>query len=211
MSARKSVHDPRPGLRRAIFAACRARGLDDEARHDLQMRVTGVASLTDMDEAQMQKLLNALNGSKGRRGDALPPGSLSRVLIALWLSAWHLGVVRDRRTSALCAFVRRQTGCDAARFSNPSQIARAIEALKAWMARDGGVDWSPYPQLSGPSRDVPAARILEALWHRRKPDLCGLGIWVASRGHPGRNYTHLDNDALNQLIAELGRELRGGK
>jgi hypothetical protein len=65
----------------------------------------------------------------------------------------------------LIAFVKRQTGLDAVQFLRFAGDARkAIEALKAILAREGGVDWSPsrfqpeYTQVDG-------YRIAKAQWH----------------------------------------------
>ena len=197
-------------LRRAIFGAARNAGLDDDARHDLQLRVTGKASLTDMSAPDMHRVLSAMNGSTGggpsarSPGDVLPPGSLKGTLTALWISAWHLGVVRDRRDSAICAFVRRQTGLEAARFASVIQMADSIEALKRWMARDGGVDWSPYLMLDGTMSPIPAARALEAMWRRAEQPDVSLAHYVAAQTGDTRAYHEHDTKTLNRLIADLG-------
>ena len=203
----KKATEFRRALQRAIFGSCRARGIKTADRHALQQRVTGRASLTDMSEAQMKRVLAEINGSRSREqaGDTLPPGELSSVLIALWLSALHLGVVHDRSTAALTAFVRRQTGCDAARFANSSQLAQVIEALKSWMTREGGVDWSPYTRADGTNELVPAARVLEALWLRSNDDLGGLRHWAQGRAGCGGDYTSEDNETLNRLIQQKAR------
>ena len=107
------------------------------------------------------------------RAPASPGGGKLR---ALWISGWHLGVVRDRTDAALAAWVRRQTGLDAAAWAAPVETARAIEALRAWLARAAGVDWRPKIVLDrgGREREVdhPRARVLEAQWRI----LAGLGV-----------------------------------
>lgn len=215
---RRSADDPRNRLRRAIFGACRAHGLTDDARHAVQLRVVGKESLTDMTADDMRDVLADITGNvpqddpqgePGGRRDALPAGSLGRTLTALWISAWHLGVVKDRRTPACCAFVRRQTGLSAARFATPGQMSRVIEALKDWMAREGGVDWSPYPTLKG-RHDAPAARVLEAAWARHPFGRGGVGLEQWARGQTGfgKSYVHMQNGVLNRLIATLGDDMR---
>lgn len=46
---------------RAIHAACRAQGIDDDARKALQMQLTGKASLADMGLFDLDSVLNRLN------------------------------------------------------------------------------------------------------------------------------------------------------
>ena len=99
----------------------------------------------------MGAVLEALGGEAPARA-SLPENSHTSKLRALWISAWCLGVVRNRSDDALAAFIRRQAGIDAARWATPAQTAAAIEALKDWMERDGGVDWSPYARDGASSR-----------------------------------------------------------
>ena len=49
-------------LRRAIFAACRARGIDEETRHALQRTATGKNSLSEMSVSELTRVLDRLNG-----------------------------------------------------------------------------------------------------------------------------------------------------
>lgn len=46
---------------RAVFAACKAQGIDDETRHALQVQITGKASLKDMNVFDLDSVLNRLN------------------------------------------------------------------------------------------------------------------------------------------------------
>ncbi len=52
--------------RARLMRACRAVGLDEEARHDMQMAVTGKASMRDMGGADLRRLLDRLNAAQGR-------------------------------------------------------------------------------------------------------------------------------------------------
>ena len=213
-------------IRRAIFARCREEGIDDAARRDVQLRATGKASLKDMSPAEMEKVLRALGGRIRReaRTSDLPANAHASKLRALWISAYWLGVVRDNRDGALAAWICRQTDIDAARWATPVQTAACIEALKDWMARDGGVDWSPYVVAFGAKgaregesrrRDAPGARILEALWRKlheagavRIADDAALHAWVTGFRRDSACYTALNASTLNQLIRELGQWLR---
>ena len=235
-----SLPDPNTArLRKAIFAACRQRGLDDDARHEIQLRVTGKASMTQMDGRDMRALLDYLNGhrKKGFRYAELPPkerldaeeldrhldtapekpellpdGPITGKLRALWISAYWLGVVRARDDHALAAWICRQTGYGAAKWMTPKDADRLVEALKGWMERDGGVDWSPYPMAKGRPKRFPAARILEALWRKLHdageiPDASPetLSAWVRGFRRAPDDYVELNHRVQNQLIRELGR------
>lgn len=214
--------------RAAIFAKCRDRGIDAETRHALQRRVTGKESLTDMNLVEMRQVLAALAGrSTGRSGRSggrakatsrpsdLPAGPHTSKLRALWISACWLGVVRDRDDKALAAWMCRQTGLDAARWATPAHTSQCIEALKDWMARDGGVDWSPYARDRKRPVANPGARILEALWRKlhaagavRIADHGALQSWVVGFRRAQDSYSTLNASTLNQLIRELGTWLR---
>ncbi|MYE01650.1 MAG: DUF1018 domain-containing protein, partial [Alphaproteobacteria bacterium] len=49
-------------MQRAIFANCRSRGIDEDARRALQLRVTGKASMKDMTADETARLLKAVRG-----------------------------------------------------------------------------------------------------------------------------------------------------
>ena len=173
----------------SIHARANQLDIDPETRRDLQRRETGKESCKDMTTAELRRVLAAMNGrAGGARGgraggdidsaragarDRLPPGNtatrpLLGKLRALWISGYHLGVVRDRTDAGLAAWLRRQTRLDAAEWVQPPELVKAVEAMQAWLARDGGVDWSPYPALGkgGRTRQVVNARgrVLEAQW-----------------------------------------------
>jgi hypothetical protein len=129
-----------------IHVGLKQLGIEDEDARDLYERQTGKRSLRAMSAAEHDAVIGELrrlgftkasNGSRKRL-----EGRFAKKLQALWIAAWNLGLVRNRADEALIAFVKRQTGIDHVRFvRHPEDAARAIEALKAWMARDGGVEW----------------------------------------------------------------------
>ena len=147
---------------RAIHAGCRALGYDEDMRRNLYRAVTGESSAADMSEAQRSAVVAELRrrGFETASNGSRKPleGPYAKKLQALWIAGWNLGLVRDRDDRALLAFVRRQTGIDHTRFLHrAADGAKAIEALKAWLARDGGVDWRG---------GEPGARIAEAQFRR---------------------------------------------
>ena len=218
-------------LRRSIFAACKRKGIRDEERHAIQQRVTGKASLTAMDPKDMRAVLRDLNSSRVKsRRDGKSVNTQDRAsadlgigphvgkLRALWRSGWWLGVVRDDSDAALAAWICRQTGLDAARWMTPMRGSAAVEALKDWLAREGGVDWSPYKQLGAQSRKPiqrPTARVMEALWRKLylagavpTGDAGGLQAWVQGFRRAPEHYVTLPARTQNQLIRELGKWLK---
>ena len=65
-------------LQRMIHVGCKQLRMDDDSRHDLQVLVTGKASMADMTEAEMQAVLEALKqrgfkpGFKGQGRGVVP-------------------------------------------------------------------------------------------------------------------------------------------
>ena len=222
-----------------VHARAKQLGLDDDARRDLQRRETGHESCADMNAAELRRVLAAMNGGAGGRDHAAPArtrgrrggdkartGPLLDKLTALWITGYHLGVVRDRSDAGLARWFRRQTGLDAPAWAKPPELAQAIEALRAWLAREGGVDWSPYPELGrdGEPRQVarPRARVLEAQWrilHRlgvvRIESTAALASYACEHAGLCRVDSHLAlTDAqeieLMQYLGERIREAQAG-
>lgn len=218
-------------------------GIDDEARRALQKRETGKASCADMSVAELRRVAAAMHGrpphrsrTRGRApgGRNQPTRKLGGKLLALWISGWHLGVVRDRTDDGLAEWLRRQMGHDAAWPDAPG-MARAVEALQAWLAREAGVDWSPYVVRScargsesalgrdGRARSVdrPQARVLEAQWrilHRaglvRIAGNAALAAYACEHAGLGRADSHLalseaQTIALMQSLGARVRKARG--
>ncbi|WP_454280231.1 regulatory protein GemA [Sphingomonas sp. Marseille-Q8236] len=152
--------DPRTARRRAIFAAARDAGLDEEDRRAVQLRVTGKPSLTDMSLTDMDRVLADIRG-KGTGRSARPVGSTHAHVGKIWALWWSLYWLRgiDRPDEgALNTWVKRQTGVDAVRFLDHKTAVNVIEALKAWIAREG-VEWSVPPCPQADRRAV-----LDAIW-----------------------------------------------
>ncbi len=130
----------------AIHVGRKALGLDEETYRDLLERVTGQRSAAGMNARQHEAVIGEMRrlgfkpeGAAAQRLD----GPFAKKLQALWIAGWNLGLVERRTDAALLAFVARQTGPSHTRFlTDPRSAAKAIEGLKAWLARDGGVDWA---------------------------------------------------------------------
>ena len=138
-------------LQKLIHVGCRELGLDGEVRRDLQLIVTGKASMHDMDEADLTKLVAALKerGFKPHAGKARtkrPAAKRGDVRFAhvLWGKLHKAGVVTQGGAKGLNAFIRArfEKSWGAAVFDidtmqDARQIATLIEALKGMCARAG--------------------------------------------------------------------------
>lgn len=175
--------------------------LSEERYRDLLFGATkgAATSLRAMSDGQLQDVLAEMK----RLGFAPRPkvgrlrGSYGRKFNALWLSAHALGIVRNPSEDALIAFVERQTGISHVNWVRDARDAsRAIEALKAWMTREAGVEW---PKAS--ESDARAAKVaVIAAQHR----LLGFaGPYVDS---PANSSAQLD-----KIIAGLGAQIRSAK
>lgn len=141
---------------RALQASRRAAGIGDNVWHDRLTARHGVNSTKLLTVHQARAELEDLKQMAATRrpdGQVKLTGRYAAKLQALWIAAWNLGIVRERDDAALIAFVRRQTGIDHVRWVRDAQdAAKAIEALKGWMAREAGVDWADRPDDSSWSR-----------------------------------------------------------
>lgn len=132
-------------LTAAINVAWKARGLDEDTARDVYERVTGKRRLTLMTDSEQRAVLTSLNASPTPARKKGLSGPYAGKLQALWISGWNLGVVHVRTDDAMLSFVKRQTGIEHTRFLRDAPDARkAVEALKSWLARQGGVNWGEY-------------------------------------------------------------------
>lgn len=158
------------GAHAAIYAARKQLGMDDDMARDLYQRVTGKRSLRDMNDNERRDVVGAMRAagfqpgnSKGNKGLT---GKYAKKLQALWIAGWNLGLMRVKTDKALIAFVKRQTGIDHVRFlRDPDDANKAVEALKGWLRRSGGVDWSES-QFDPPYACTPGFKIAWAQWLR---------------------------------------------
>ena len=135
-----------------IHVGAKALGLDAETRHDLQLLVTGKASLTAMSESELLAVVEALKkrgfkpgfkgGEKGRRAPA-KRGDL-RLAHALWGKLQRAGAARGKGAAGLNTFVRERFAAawgavplDIDLIQDARQIATINEALKAMCRRAG--------------------------------------------------------------------------
>lgn len=172
-----------------IHIAKKQLGLDDDTYRAVLLRVVGKESSRDMSAAEHGRLLAEFErlgfnpASKApRKGGKVPAKSLAgpyaKKLQALWIAGWNLGLIFDRQDSALLAFVSRQTGIERTDWLRDAASAqKAIEALKSWLARDGGVNWS-VERLTPEHKQRHGYQIAAAQWLRLFPSGDMGAFWV---------------------------------
>lgn len=138
-------------LQKLVHVGCRELGIDGETRRDLQLLVTGKASMHDMTEADLSKLVTALKergfkpqGGKGRAKRPAAKRADVRFAHVLWGKLHKAGAVDQGGAKGLNAFLRArfEKAWGAAVFDidtmqDHRQIATLIEALKGMCARAG--------------------------------------------------------------------------
>jgi hypothetical protein len=148
-----------PAQHRAIHALKKTLSMTEGDYRAVLESVTGQTSARALSPRLAEALILHMKGlagqapasavAPGRRASLTVSGKFGKVLQALWLAAWNLGIVENRDDAALLAFVERQTGQPHTRFLvDPALAAKAIEGLKAWIAREAGVEWNREPDVS---------------------------------------------------------------
>ena len=144
-------------LVKLVHVGCRELGIDRETRRDLQRLVTGKASMTEMTEADLESMVQALKD----RGFRPSPGAAPRRKAAergdvrfahvLWGKLFRAGAVEKAGAAGLNAFIRARfekswgaVPIDIDAMRDWQQIAAVIEALKAMCAR-AGIDLGARP------------------------------------------------------------------
>ena len=206
----------------AIHVAKKSLGLDDDTYRAKLARLTGKSSVKDMTEAERQKVLTVFRNDgfrpiEGKTQATGLTGKYAKKLQSLWIAAYNLGVVRDRRDDALLAFVKRQTGLDHTRFLHYADDARAaIEAMKGWLKREAGVSFGNTNGYEWLQRD--GAKIAWAQWRLLHP---GTGL-ITRRGFDeealrlsGRTdaqvLSHLTDKDWQSVMNALGERVRAMK
>jgi phage gp16-like protein len=216
IAAAKKASPIRSGLIGKIHVAKAQLGLDDDTYRAMLKRVTGKESSASCSISQLEgvkaELVN-LGWKPAKRAHPragkrpLADGEIAGKLRALWISGYHLGVVKDPSEAALAAFVKRATGgkkrgVDALQWLTADDARKAIEALKAWLAREGEVDWG----REDPRRAIVEAqhRILVKSNDRYHPDI---GVFLHRANRP-QVLSLYDAASLDRLIEYLGYMIR---
>lgn len=172
---------------------------------DLLEGLTGKRSAKDLSDAEQRKVLGRMRelgfGTKGKATGLTGP--FAPKLLALWLSAWNLGITRSNHDNALIAFVERQTGiAHLSWLRDPRDAAKAIDGLKIWITREAGVEW-PKGTRANP-RETKLA-VIVAQWR-----MLGLGI-LPEHIELARTRNRIGDQTLDQAIASYGAAIRKAK
>lgn len=133
---------------RAVHAACRAQGIDDDTRKAIQLQVTGKASLKDMSALDLSELLNHINrrAKAGNEWSFTFRLALDRRVYAkkIYRLAERLGALQQPSVAvASKAYVEgiasQMRGCDTAlEFCDADQLHKIVQALEIYLKRHGG-------------------------------------------------------------------------
>ncbi|EBA16387.1 hypothetical protein RSK20926_21719 [Roseobacter sp. SK209-2-6] len=134
-------------LQKKIHVGCCALGIDSDARRALRLAVTGKASMTDMNTAELNLVLDRLkdDGFKVQaKGKSRPQASRQnlRLVHVLWKKLGEAGVLEDPSRKGLNSFIRARfhkvwghIPLDVDALRDQEKIDQVIQALKAWGQR----------------------------------------------------------------------------
>lgn len=118
---------------KAIHAACRAAGICDDERHQLQARLIGKASLNDMTLPELNTVLDHLNQAAGYVGPVGKPAGIAAdpqlQKIEALLADMKLPWAYIHRSKAGPSMVRRLTGRDRIEWADATGKQAVITAL----------------------------------------------------------------------------------
>lgn len=133
---------------KAIHATCRARGIDNDARRDIQLQLTGKASLSEMNFSEVTRVLDHLNqrstaGQEWKFVFRLTPdrAALGRKIYRL---AERLGALMTPSVPvASKAYVEgiasQMQGCATVlEFCDADALRKIVQALEVYLKRHGG-------------------------------------------------------------------------
>lgn len=190
-------------------------GLDDETYRDLLENESGFRSakkLSVVDAGRVIERLSQSTNASGVRGAVAGlDTSFGRKLRALWLSGYNLGLIRDRTDRAMLAFLERQTGVSHTRFLKDAKSgAAAVEGLKAWLARAGGVEWPKSSLLACADKHA----VLAAQWQRlialQAAPRCGFDA-TAFKAAGVNSWDKFESIHFVEVQKSLGRMIRAAQ
>lgn len=212
---------------RAIHAIKTRTRLPDSSYRGM-LAAYGVETSKDLTREDADRLIVRMRDIPGASTPvqrAKASGKYAGKLQAMWLALFNLGAVVDRRDGAMHAFLERQTGVQHTRFlQQAAEANKAIEALKAWLIREGVV-WPVISGDAGIDRMAMKRAVLRAQWMRGiavgavrsfgPPEACdGLADYVSAIVRGGaRRLSSIDDDTLtaeelDRAAVALGAKIR---
>lgn len=135
-------------LQKLVFAACRQLGIDDEARRDLQVSITGKASMRDMTDGDLKLVVNRLKeagfqyAAPAKSKHKPAPRADLRLIHVLWTKLGEAGALERPGRAGLNAFVRSRfedtwssVPADIDMLRDHAQIDAVVNALVQWGKR----------------------------------------------------------------------------
>ena len=138
----------RSRLRKVIHAGCRELGIDQDTRRDLQLVACNKESMSDMDEADLGKVVEALKarGFKPTQGGKRPSAKRADVRFChvMWRLLHEAGQAKVGGAKGLNAFIRARfektwghVPIDIDAMTDWRAINDVVQALKDWCFRAG--------------------------------------------------------------------------
>jgi hypothetical protein len=201
-------------------------GLDDDTYRAKLHILTGKTSIKDMTEVERRKVLVNFRGTvtrpvpvrqDGRDGKRKLSGKYLPKMRALWIACYNLGVIEDRRDSALEAFAmgRQLPDISDMRFVHKaSDGTSVVEALKGMLAR-AGVTWADRVPCE-PYEKSPGYKIARAQWailHPAEPNAFWQAVThIANESISYRNLSDAEwITVMNHFGPQVRRQKKGGK
>ena len=220
--ARPAQFDAANQHRRAMIAkiqvARKDLAMEEDDYRQIVLEKTGRLSLKEASEADLARVLDVMKAKgfrplakAGKAPAAQHP--MARKARALWISLYHLGVVRNPSEQALEAFAARQLKCDRLVWARQSDAFRLIEALKD-MGRSAGWVQHDVARQKPLSPEGLQASLCQAILARLKaanhvPGDWGLhdAMWKLCGEENARERAWTAED-YQRLAAQLGNKLR---
>lgn len=131
-----------------VHVGCRELGIDADTRKAMQRQLTGKVSLSEMTEAELKLVVDNLKQRgfkvKGSGKRKAAPRADLRLVHVLWRKLGEAGALREPSRAGLNNFIRKQFGetwqsvpADVDMLRDHTQIDDVIQALKAWVRREG--------------------------------------------------------------------------
>jgi len=134
---------------RAVHAACRAQGIDDDTRKAIQLQTTGKASLKDMSALDLNDVLNHLNKrASGKAGNEWAfvfrlPGERQGLARKIFRLAERMGAAQKPPIGPMSkryieGIAEHMVGCDTVlEFCDATLLHKVVQALEMYCKRHG--------------------------------------------------------------------------